>query len=218
MMDLIGLILVSSIRNLFYHQPDILTNTSATGMTEWNLGHHLANEITKYIFWLNHDLDVTKRNFDNRRPDIIFHRRGIYTLNFLVIEIKCNNYIHEDLRKLKEDWMGEDLHYRYGASVMVKSSGNFKVRVFEKGMEEPKYFATQTPHVSRPAPSQEIDLNFNRLVNQVEKSEKALVRSNGRADYSKNPQIQKDEIEIVRLIYALYGLEDEVTALVSNNL
>jgi len=206
MFELIGSILVSSIRNLFDHQPDVLTNTSATGMTEWNLGHHLANEISKYIFWLNHDLDVTKRNFDNRRPDIIFHRRGIYTLNFLVIEIKCNNYIHEDLRKLKDDWMGEELHYRYGASIIVESSSDYRVMVFEKGMNEPDLFGTQTPHVLMQAPNQEIDLKFNRLINLVEKMEIDLARSNRRTDYSHYDRIQHKLIEIDQLIYALYGL------------
>ena len=91
MIELIGAILTSAIRNLFDQQPDVLKNTSRTGMTEWNFGHHLANEIAKYIFWLNHDMDVMKRNYNNRRPDIIFHKRGSNGLNYLVIEIKCNN-------------------------------------------------------------------------------------------------------------------------------
>jgi|SRR3990167_7992588 len=99
MINLIGTILCSSIKNLFDNQPDILTNTSMTGMTEWNLGHHLANEIHKYIFWLNHDVDVTKRNVENRRPDIIFHKRGINTLAHSTL--KCNTWENDFVRGFK---------------------------------------------------------------------------------------------------------------------
>ncbi|MDD2735203.1 MAG: hypothetical protein PHF56_14800 [Desulfuromonadaceae bacterium] len=205
MTNLIGSILVSSIRNLFDRQPDILTHTSATGMTEWNLGHHLANEIVRYIFWLNHDLDVMKRNYSNRRPDIIFHRRGINALNFLVVEIKINNYVDEDIRKIKDDWMGAELNYRYGASVVVQSIDNFEVRLFERGMAEPKYFGLQAQQIPSPATNQEIALRFNSLVRQIEKSEIILVKSKGPADYSKEPNIQQNVNETEGLIYALYG-------------
>ena len=103
MSDLIGKILCSSVRNLFINQPNMFNFTPKTGQTEWNLTHHLANEIHKYIFWLDYDLDVTKRNRQNKRPDIILHKRGINTLNFLVVEVKCGyRTVEKDIRKIKK--------------------------------------------------------------------------------------------------------------------
>lgn len=174
MIDLIGSIIVSSIRNLFDKQPDVLTRTSATGMTEWNLGHHLANEITRYIFWLNHDLDVVKRNHNNQRPDIIFHQRGIYSLNFLVIEIKCTNYVEGDVRKIKEDWMGADLSYRYGASVVIRSRRDFTVRIFENGMDEPICFGQRTPVIVPPGVNEEREGRLHQIVSQIAEAEREL--------------------------------------------
>jgi|Deesub1362A_J573_1020465.scaffolds.fasta_scaffold00319_11 hypothetical protein len=69
MINLISKILCSAIKNLFENQPDIFDFTSQTGETEWNLCHHFANEIHKYIFC----------------------KRGINALNFLAIETKCCN-------------------------------------------------------------------------------------------------------------------------------
>ena len=81
-------ILESAAYNLFRNQPNIFEFTSETGQTEWNLTHHLANEIHKLLPDYDCDLDVTKRNYDNRRPDIIFHKRGTNRYNLLVIEVK----------------------------------------------------------------------------------------------------------------------------------
>ncbi|MBV5326512.1 MAG: hypothetical protein JZU65_02565 [Chlorobium sp.] len=175
MTDLIGPILVSSIHNLFEHQPDVLTNTSATGMTEWNLGHHLANEIAKYIFWLNHDLDVVKRNHHNQRPDIIFHIRGSNSLNFLVVEIKCHNDNKNDLRKIKEDWMGTDLHYRYGASVLVKSATDFNLRIFENGTEAPRNFTPQSHPALLPIPNKDSSFRFDSLIDRIKSEVNILI-------------------------------------------
>jgi hypothetical protein len=98
MEKLIEMIIVSSIKNLFDTQPDILTHTYDTTMTEWNLAHHLSNELSKYIFWLNIENDVTKNHHDNKRPDIIFHIRNTKELDFLVIEMNypeaCFGVVH----------------------------------------------------------------------------------------------------------------------------
>src|SRR5229473_1056289 len=77
-----------AVANLFAHQPNIFEFTSETGQTEWNLAHHLAVELREFFPSLDHDLDVVKRNYDNRRPDIIFHKRGTHKANHLVVEIK----------------------------------------------------------------------------------------------------------------------------------
>ncbi|PUU86355.1 hypothetical protein, partial [Halanaerobium sp.] len=63
MLKTLANILNSSILNLLKNQPNILINTSETTMTEWNLGHHLANELKKYIFWLDNDLELTKGHY-----------------------------------------------------------------------------------------------------------------------------------------------------------
>lgn len=174
MIEFIGSILVSSIRNLFNKQPDVLIHTSATGMTEWNLGHHIANEINTYIFWLNHDLDVMKRNHENRRPDIIFHRRGTNSLNFLVLELKCTNHIDNDIRKIQEDWMGNDLCYRYGASVIIRSQHDYTVRVFENGLDAPQCFDQRTTYIEPPEVSDEQKGRLRQFVSQISESEREL--------------------------------------------
>jgi hypothetical protein len=120
--------------NLFKNQPNIYDFTSETGQTEWNLAHHLANEISKLLPWYDCDLDVTKRNIDNRRPDIIFHKRGINRRNFLVIELKRDGTPQElcdDIRKIQDDWFGERLSYRFGALINLKHRYESEIEVFE---------------------------------------------------------------------------------------
>lgn len=207
MINLIGSILVSSIRNLFAKQPDVLTHTSATGMTEWNLGHHLANEINRYIFWLNHDLDVMKRNHENRRPDIIFHRRGINSLNFLVIEIKCTNYIDGDIRKIKEDWMSDDLCYRYGASVVIRSQREFSVRVFENGMEEPICFAQRTPVIVQPGVNDEREDRLRHIVSQITETERGLRQGVNDRIFFNNHEVSPLMLNLDAVIAEMYARE-----------
>lgn len=166
MIDLIGKILSSSIKNLFEYQPDIFDFTPYTGETEWNLSHHLANEIHKYIFWLNCDVDVTKRNIENRRPDMIFHKRGINTLNFLVVELKHHGVrSDEDIRKIKEDWMGHDLSYRFGTSINIADRNSYIVNLFSKDTESS--FTQDTHYLPLPNTSQKIGIPSHSLVNKI---------------------------------------------------
>ncbi|MDM5222996.1 hypothetical protein QUF86_20085 [Peribacillus sp. NJ11] len=137
MNNLIKDIIYSSIKNLFKNQPEIFVNTDQTNLTEWNLSHHLSNEIKRYIFWLDNDLDVTKRNYRNNRPDIIFHRRQVNAFNFLVVELKKSRYDNQsDVKKIKEDWMSEPLDYRYGAYINIWGVDKYKAILFEKGGKE----------------------------------------------------------------------------------
>ena len=207
MIDLIGLIIVSAIRNLFAKQPNVLTNTTATGMTEWNLGHHLANEINRYIFWLNHDLDVIKRNHNNQRPDIIFHQRGIYSLNFLVIEIKCTNYVEGDIRKIREDWMGNDLCYRYGASVVIQSQRKFSVRVFENGMERPQCFGQQSPYIVSPDIDTEQEGRLRHIVSQVVEVERELQQDGHPRIFFNNHGVSQLMLNLDEVIAEMYARE-----------
>lgn len=120
MKQLISNIIYSSIINLFENQYEIFENTSETNYTEWNLSHHLANELSKYIFWLNMDSDVIKSKYNNKRPDIIFHKRNTNWLNFLVVELKKNkNDNYSDVNKICEYWMKEPLNYRFGVYINI---------------------------------------------------------------------------------------------------
>jgi len=206
MLNLIGTILISSIRNLFNNQHDVLTPTRFTGMTEWNYSRHLANEIVKYIFWLNHDTDVTKHDYHNRRPDIIFHKRGINDLNFLVVEIKkISGLGNNDIKKIKRDWMCEPLLYRFGASIVVQSAEDFEVVVFHKnGFQD---FSQSTTVIPAPRISDSDRRQFIRLVSTI-------FSIAGDRSYPRNTQKQAEvkdlKSEIDRLVYELYGLTEEI--------
>ena len=174
MIYLIKQILCSALKNLFHNQPNIFDFESQTGQTEWSLTHHLSNEICKYIFWLDHDLDVTKRNLGNRRPDIIFHKCGINALNFLVVEVKYRDRtIEEDIRRIKEDWMGNELKYRFGASIQIFDKSKWKVIVFaNKGAEG----------------SREQEIKFFSIGNLSDSVQKNLIRKSTKYFPSPNPK------------------------------
>jgi|SRR3989344_2258989 len=127
-------ILQDSILNLFANQPNIFDFTSETGQTEWNLAHHYANEIHTLISNYDCDLDVVKLNFDNRRPDIIFHSRGNHKSNFLIVEVKRDGdkaEIESDVQKIKSAWFKEPLRYRFGAVVNLMGDKTGVVKIFE---------------------------------------------------------------------------------------
>jgi len=203
MKDLISEILCSSIINLFNHQPDILTHTFQTTMTEWNFAHHLANEIAKYIFWLNHDVDVTKRNYNSKRPDIIFHKRGIDVLNILVVEIKCNNDnesdIKYDIQKITEDWMQPSLSYRFGVSIVVISKNDWKVTIFERDNPKPKTTISKNFKNSLPIlENLPLVIHLQLLINEILAKKK------------ENPEADTSDFEkqVDLLVYQLYGLTE----------
>jgi len=126
-----------AIEALFNNQPNIFDFTSETNQTEWNLAHHLANEICRKNTFsrFDCDLEVTKPNLDRKRPDIIFHRRGNNDHNFLVVEMKRNGDLTEtadDEQKIKEYWFDERLRYKFGAVVNIHSDKTFEVKVLRR--------------------------------------------------------------------------------------
>ncbi len=136
MIDKISGVMHSALSDLFEMQPDVLETTDQTTMTEWNLAHHYANSLSKYLFWFDHDVDVVKRHYDSKRPDIIFHKRQRNENNFLVVEIKRSISINDDdIKKIKEDWFLNQLHYRFGACVSVNSATEYKINIFENGTD-----------------------------------------------------------------------------------
>ena len=118
-------LLEQAIMNLFEHQKNIFDFTSQTSQTEWNLGHHYANEVHKFFTDYDCDLDVVKTNFHNRRPDIIFHNRGYNDRNILVIEIKFDEteeVVAEEIQRIRDNWFHPPLSYDFGAVVNLKSN------------------------------------------------------------------------------------------------
>lgn len=172
---LIGDIIFNSIRNLFVNQPDVMTYTSETGMTEWNLGHHLANEIKKYLFWLDNDNDVTKPNIDYHRPDAIYHIRGTKKLNFLAVEIKKTNEndYQKDIQKVKEEWVeSHHLEYRFGASILIKGIDDWKFTLIQKDSEPIEIFnSTIGINLFKiPNPRKKTIDDFKNLVEEIKES------------------------------------------------
>src|SRR5712692_2619311 len=111
------LILEQAVAKLLEHQPNIFEFTSQTGQTEWNLAHHLAVEISAFFPSLEWDLDVLKRDYNNKRPDIIFHKRGTHKSNHLVVEMKRDGSpqeIDDDIKKIHTHWFRAPLHYEFG--------------------------------------------------------------------------------------------------------
>lgn len=118
----IGKKLTQAIKSLLKNQPNLFELTSETGQTEWNLAHHVANEIGKFFPWLDYDLDVIKLNFGDKRPDIIFHKRGTHQYNLLVIEVKRNGNpkeIDSDKQKIEQYWFQPPLKYDFGAVINI---------------------------------------------------------------------------------------------------
>jgi hypothetical protein len=127
-------IIDQAVRNLFQLQSNIYEFTSETRQTEWNLAHHLAVEIHNLLPWFDYDLDITKPNYENKRPDIVFHQRGNNESNFLVIEVKRDGseiVINEDIQKVKNYWFKPGLSYAFGAVVNLRSDKTWNIKVLK---------------------------------------------------------------------------------------
>src|SRR5262245_38994857 len=123
--DQIEKLIRDAIANLFAHQPDFWDFTAATNQTEWNIAHHLANELHAILRHYHCDLDVSKPNFDSKRPDIILHRRGRHNHNFLVIEVKRHaGDVGDDIDKIHNSWFYPPLQYHFGAVVAIPDGGD----------------------------------------------------------------------------------------------
>jgi hypothetical protein len=123
-----------AIRNLFEHQPNLFEFTPETGQTEWNLVHHLASELHAFFPLLDCDLDVVKKNYGSKRPDIIFHQQGTHKSNYLVVEVKRNGsprQIRDDAKKIKKLWFKKPLRYQFGAVVNLRKNGKHEIQLFK---------------------------------------------------------------------------------------
>src|SRR5437868_5733341 len=115
--------IVKAIESLFAKQPDIFSLTSASAQTEWNLTTHLAHELSALFPAFACDVDIKKPDAGDRRPDIVFHRRGTHEDNFLVIEVKKDNQraITGELKKIERYWFAEPYLYQFGAALNLNS-------------------------------------------------------------------------------------------------
>lgn len=128
-----------AIDNLFNNQSDFFTLSSESKMTEWNLAHHLAFEIQSIFPEYQHDIELIKTSYQNKRPDIILHERGNNYNNFLVIEVKYQNDYENDINKIRDNWFKFPLCYTFGATIRIDSPDYYDIKVFknkEKKSEE----------------------------------------------------------------------------------
>ena len=130
---------------LFYKDQYLICNETDKHVSELSishkLGHYLSLSIDEYEVdcEYNRDLADPKKNKADEliRPDIIVHRRGCNSSNFVVIEVKpwWNDNVDEDIKKLAE--MTEEngkFEYDYGCSVIVtKKRCDVTVTILAKG-------------------------------------------------------------------------------------
>ena len=162
MRALLAQIIASSLHNMFQAEPDLSQFVpQETREREPNLSFHLATQLRKYLFWLNCDFDVTKREHENKRPDIIFHKRGVNALNFLVVETKRarnRREVPEDLVNIRNHWFTGNLHYDFGASVLIdETARTFAILLLARGQPgnpDPITNATHPQAQRLPAPTQ----------------------------------------------------------------
>lgn len=172
------------------------------------MAHHLANEIQKYIFWLNCDIELTKRNYRNKRPDIVFHKRNTNRLNFLVVELKHRGASNEeDINKIRDFWMANGLHYRFGVSIRIIRRDYYTITVLTKTKE---YFSDckNIEYIGIPCISAVIK---NKLINLADQifyiTSKETYNPNTNLEDSRT--VKELEHQIDQLVYKLYNLTPE---------
>ena len=194
-------ILASAATSLAEEQPTLSKFTSETNEYEPNLSFHYANILRRFLFWLDCDFDVSKPNLGNRRPDIIFHKRGIHALNFLVVEVKRSECdAQEDIDKIRAFWFKEPLLYRFGASVVLGGNGSFTVRLLER---ESKKEETRTNNK-----------DFSKLRSLKDSESGVAVMKLGNRivavkEQNAGPEVSELKREMDRLVYTLYSRTPE---------
>jgi hypothetical protein len=73
-----------------------------------------------------------KVNYKRQRPDIIIHRRGTHTHNYLVVAVKRGGDradIAHDVEKIAANRFQDRLRYRFGAVVNLRTDGQHQMLV-----------------------------------------------------------------------------------------
>lgn len=123
-----------AIQEFFKDQPSLFKFTSETGVTEWDLAHHLSSAIHKHFKKFDCDVEVTKKSSKRKRPDIILHKRGTHDSNFLVIEVKYDSNRaanQRDVKKILTYWFSPPLLYQFGAVVHLKRNQSGEVLILK---------------------------------------------------------------------------------------
>jgi hypothetical protein len=182
---------IFSIREMLCKNPDLRNFTYQTDHHEPNLSFHLAIELWKYFPWLKCDFDV-KKTAENKRPDLIFHRRGTSDLNSLVVEVKRNRSrgvneweCRSDEQKIRDFWFAEGLHYAFGLSVVIdevtfefaftllQNAGGRQYGFGPKHFEDEEFDLTELHEVI----GQIIDIKMNDFETDVSSLQEALNRT-----------------------------------------
>lgn len=214
MLGYIYFAMIKSAESMFKNQPDLSKFSEQTHDHEPNLSFHLANELWKFFPCLSCDFDVIKPNQNDKRPDLIFHKRGIPDKNLLVVEVKrkSNNMVKDwrcksDEKKIHNHWFQGDLLYEFGVSIVIdETTSCFAFTLFQR---EP-YFDLHFPSAFTEAlrnKAKEIDL-IAEIVDKIIAAKKA------------NPQADTTawEREIDELVYRLYDLTDEEIKIVEGKI
>lgn len=88
--------------------------------TEWNICSHLQNQLNK--IFSNYNVDVELIKHDGRRPDIVIHKRGNNSDNFIVFQVKkdpSTKDIQEDLDKINETFFNDPYYYKFGMFISI---------------------------------------------------------------------------------------------------
>lgn len=96
------------------------TNGSIWRTTEWNICHHLACKLAEEFSDFNVDVELEKE--DQRRPDIVIHKRGDNENNLVVFQVKKNPTtldIEKDIEKIQSTFFGEPYKYSYGIFISI---------------------------------------------------------------------------------------------------
>jgi len=120
-----------AIANLFANQPDIFDLSDESEQTEWNLTSHLAPEISALLPPMAYDFELRKPDAGDRRPDIVFHARGIHDDNFLVIEVKRDNPngLAGEVTKIETYWFAQPYLYQFGAAINLNKDQSYQLEV-----------------------------------------------------------------------------------------
>ena len=122
----------------------------------------------------------------DKRPDVIFHKRGIKALNFVVVEIKrqrtsTSDQRQYDIDKIQNFWFGERLHYVFGASLILdEDEQTFEAAIFENAASDTKLeISTRDTNylLNRPSASEEARKRIGSIVESIRANE-ADLRSN----------------------------------------
>ncbi|HUC19264.1 MAG TPA: hypothetical protein VMA37_16415 [Acetobacteraceae bacterium] len=98
--------------------------TTDSNVTEWHFAYHFANCLSQQFPCHTCDIEVSKPNLNNKRPDIIIHKRGTHDHNLLIVELKRDrsaDEIRDDIIKIKRHMFAAPYCYQFGAVVKISN-------------------------------------------------------------------------------------------------